>query len=512
MNPNALEERLRQLGDTIRGGPSVAQDVMRRIEQTSIAPAQPTRFRRFRIMHSRTIKWLIPVAAAAAVLVAVGLWPHDGRNRGGGLGSGYAYAISDLPGLLRKARTMYMKVSVTERDPKQPDKEPIRSEGEMWLDLEKGRSLQRRPADPECSNAASLGDVITACDGQYVMQEYISRKAGSTECSKRVRFRKLTPFQSLLRTRDADGFFRTFGSVDRVAGFENAAQETRDGTLFNIWEAAVDSGAGVGTVRVWLAPTTGRVGRVQMVRRLSADAPDWVSIMDYEGVELDVPMSDELFSTEMRPDCKPENTKQNAPTTLLGGSGLEDVEPYGLHRHVSFVLPDSTVLLGWSVWDQQSPDQQTVFEDLVPGGDLPQLPARVMSLSPLPLDEGLVYVGRHLADTRIKGRCIEWSLYVPKQTPPAGAGLLSFRCEVQFNADKDRFGTCFEGINPDLEINSGEDFDTLVRGAMADMSDGGVVPENVTYERVMALCGQIRASLNTQPEPGQERETKRGHH
>ncbi len=104
-------------------------------------------------------------------------------------------------------------------------------------------------------------------------------------------------------------------------------------------------------------------------------------------------------------------------------------------------------------------------------------------------------MGRHLIYTRTNGRCIEWSLYVPKHTPSAGEGLLSFNCDVQYNADKDKFDGRIDGVNPDLEINSPEDFDTWVCGAMADLSDSGTAPEGITYEYVMNLIRQIRESL-----------------
>ena len=332
-------------------------------------------------MKRRILRIGIPAAVAAAVLLAVGLWPQHGRKGGG---SGYVYAMNDVPRLVKKAKTMHMKCSVSLRDPRQPNKEPVRSEGEIWLDFENGRSFKRQSANPECPNAASLGDRITVCDGQYLMEEFTSRRLGG-ECTQGVRFKKLTPFQSMLQTRLGDSFFRSFGSADRVAAFKLTGQEVRDGTAFDIWETAIDSGARVGTVRVWLAPATGEIGRVQMSQKLPGQS-DWTSVMDFERVELDAPVSDGLFSTEPRLGFKPENTKQTAPVSVLGGRRLDDVEPYSLHRHIEFILPGGGVLLGWSVWDRKSPDQRAAFKDLVPGGDLPQLPARVMSLSPLPLE------------------------------------------------------------------------------------------------------------------------------
>jgi len=58
---------------------------------------RPKRFRGYRIMHSRTVKWLAPLAAAAAVIVAVGLWPS---------GNGRGVVLADVIQRLRSAHTV----------------------------------------------------------------------------------------------------------------------------------------------------------------------------------------------------------------------------------------------------------------------------------------------------------------------------------------------------------------------------------------------------------------------
>ncbi len=47
----------------------------------------------------------------------------------------------------------------------------------------------------------------------------------------------------------------------------------------------------------------------------------------------------------------------------------------------------------------------------------------------------------------------------------------------------------------DLIIEQDE-FDTFVRGAMAELSDEGKAPEYVTYQKVLQLTKKIRNSLN----------------
>ncbi|MDH4241457.1 MAG: hypothetical protein OEW48_18005, partial [Phycisphaerae bacterium] len=46
-----------------------------------------------------------------------------------------------------------------------------------------------------------------------------------------------------------------------------------------------------------------------------------------------------------------------------------------------------------------------------------------------------------------------------------------------------------------IVIESGEDFDKWVLGAMAELSDSGVPPQDLTYEGVLALSKQIAGEL-----------------
>ena len=47
-----------------------------------------------------------------------------------------------------------------------------------------------------------------------------------------------------------------------------------------------------------------------------------------------------------------------------------------------------------------------------------------------------------------------------------------------------------------IEVTAG-DFDELVLGAMAELSDSGAAPAGITYEGVTRLAQQIRASLGS---------------
>jgi len=79
MHEQDVEQRLREMGDRLQAQPSLTDEVMRRIDQVEIAPGIETR--RYRLMHSRTSKWAIPVAAAIAISLTAGLFLGSGWSR-----------------------------------------------------------------------------------------------------------------------------------------------------------------------------------------------------------------------------------------------------------------------------------------------------------------------------------------------------------------------------------------------------------------------------------------------
>jgi hypothetical protein len=54
------------------------------------------------------------------------------------------------------------------------------------------------------------------------------------------------------------------------------------------------------------------------------------------------------------------------------------------------------------------------------------------------------------------------------------------------------------GLGHGLVIESAEDFDKWILGAMAELSDSGIPPQDLTYEYVLALSKQIAGELTKQ--------------
>jgi hypothetical protein len=114
--------------------------------------------------------------------------------------------------------------------------------------------------------------------------------------------------------------------------------------------------------------------------------------------------------------------------------------------------------------------------------------------------DDIEFAGRHLAVTKAKdGETLEWTLFVPLRPPPPRERFFGYTFE---------FGAPEGGAGPrqnadyhgDIEIESAEDFDTFVRGAMAECSAGGAAPQHVRLDQVTALAEKVLTSAKANPE------------
>jgi hypothetical protein len=171
------------------------------------------------------------------------------------------------------------------------------------------------------------------------------------------------------------------------------------------------------------------------------------------------------------------------------GLGLGELS---LSTYISFALEDGSILLAWSASDGQAEGaQDALFSGLEFGGALPKLPVELYGLTPMQAGTEVTLIGYHLAHTVKNGRFYEWSLYVPD-------GLLSedrrppgYLTMIRFNpADRQVRASGHLTVAGNIRISGRDDFDTLVLGAMAELSDSGVAPRRVAYDRVMQLSAR----------------------
>ncbi|MDT8303235.1 MAG: hypothetical protein RQ760_17280, partial [Sedimentisphaerales bacterium] len=106
--------------------------------------------------------------------------------------------------------------------------------------------------------------------------------------------------------------------------------------------------------------------------------------------------------------------------------------------------------------------------------------------------------GRHLAFTHKKGKFYEWGLYVTDKNAPERNTFWVYEVISKYHDTGPR--PFFDGrpkhLGQELTINSEQEFDIWVRGAMAELSDDGKAPESITYKNVLQLVERIRQSLN----------------
>ena len=187
--------------------------------------------------------------------------------------------------------------------------------------------------------------------------------------------------------------------------------------------------------------------------------------------------------------------------------------------YVAFTLEDGSVIAGWSVrprvkdgWEQEKDErvreekekafrskvaeaQKPAFAALKPGGPLPALPLVVESLrshtQPYWPEEEIPYTGRHLAHTVYEGRYVEWGLYVPDRKLTALPPNCVYVMRVRVDA-----GGELRDFNPVYghPVRGREEFDDFVRGAIAERSDDGKAPGELTYENVTRLAEEARRS------------------
>ncbi len=426
---------------------------------------------RRKIMHWNRLKWAIPVAAAAAILLVVGLWP-SGHARNGKPQSGHLYAFSEVPALIRSAQTFHIhgvqRWLASDKEVEVPIQEWHAASGASRIIGVKANDSR-----------VSLIDVV--CDGTYKMV--------ADRASKSVVFERITPLQQrvIFLASMQQMLFGDFFCHDSSA---RTGTETIDGRVCELWE----SKAAGHSYKCWFDPSTGVLAKAEVLVKDSATGQVRQTFL-LDKVERDIDPPAGIFDTTPPAGYKLSNTKETAPQGKLAyarflGKTLETTV------HIGFVLPDGSVVLPWSVRELGKDEpQDSLFAGLVAGGELPKLPLEVYGLTPQGATKP-TYLGWHLAWTRKDGRCFEWALYVPDKDLLDPISYFSLLTRPN-PAERDLKGNGSPGYPPcAIEVTAG-DFDELVLGAMAELSDSGAAPAGITYEGVTRLAQQIRASLGS---------------
>ena len=479
---------------------AVLDDVLKAFEESKVkksAIPQPSIWRI--IVKSRMTK----LAAAAAIIVAIIFCIYQVDL------SRPAYGITDVPEILQQTCTIHIKgwqcahVQLGLYDPNmvRPGQEETRALMEYWIDMETGRMRRTQPAFVLVKDDKVSAPVFTKVyDGEFVMQV--------NDGMKTAEFTRFSPYLQLVAKRKnrLNVVQEMLLSPQSLDSFKKTGQETIDAQTYDIWEAELAApswGDERLRFKTWVSPKTGRLKILKVWQR--AGDYDWWEFAELSQIEYDVPLPDNVFATEVPPGYSARNTKETAHNARVF-QNRNPVDPRGdqiLTCYACFTLSGGSVILGWSCttgWPENKWEsdryQEAIFQELVPGGGLPRLPAEFYTVSPIGHDPGVQYHGRHLAYTRKANIFHEWALYVPERELDQYYGVLSYSLHFRCNRkDLTRHGAYTLGETGDIQIKTKTDFRLFVLGAMAELSDDAKAPEHVTYENVLRMTEQIRSGL-----------------
>ncbi len=443
------------------------------------------------IMKSKITK----LAAAAVIFIAVMIvtdWFGNSIDI-----AKPAYGITDLPELIKNAKTIHMKAWCYLSQTDQKTGEPVKLELEHWFDIENGRYRLYKPGGID-KDTGEPKYFITISDGQYVMSSAFNRSRSTGRTWKSISFTKLSHFKARLEAHKASGFLmQMFGNIDQIEGSTKVGQEEIEGVVFDVWESEFYVVNGFGNkIKTWLAPESGDIGRVLFWQGRGKDESDLRLVFDLHTIELGVVPPEGIFDTNSPEGYKLNNTKETAETDTLGIDLLKGCRgDYELHAHIGFTLNNGSVILVWSCPDKKRSSQIDFFKNLTFGGKLPDLAGKIEALTSIPQKPIIKYTGHHLAYTQKDEIFYEWSLYVPDKKPPARNSLLGYNLNIKYQVDESAFGDRPGSLSEDLVIDTNKDFNMWVRGAMAELSDDGEAPQDVTYEKTLRLAERIRKSL-----------------
>ncbi|MGD8499611.1 MAG: hypothetical protein PVJ86_03135 [Phycisphaerales bacterium] len=454
-------------------------------KKTSSAFALPNV--RIIIMKSTITK----LAAAAVIITAVLI----GINQFGR--SSAAYAITDMPELLGQAKTIHVKGWTSGlKVPVEGEEHLERHQVEHWYDMENGRcrtmGFAMRVMMPD--EKRLLVKVETVFDGYYEMQ--INHSSNS------VTFYKLTEFMrnlSIRRTLD-----RSLEEIsltpEELADFEKVGQDQLEGMGFDVWEkkTSYDQGGREVKSEYWVSPVLGKIARFRSWEREQKTEGEWRLTSERE-LELNVAPPEGVFETVPPLEYSLNNTKETASVHRLV------TQPFGWRDSVQgeiavvIALPNGVAIMGWYAEDPASDSAQAGrFEYLEIGGTLPKMCVEIaFGLWPTYSDQNVTYVGRHLAETEKDGRFYEWAIFVPNKDVDASRVLRRSKVRIGLHPDN-REGVEGQESNDfyvETVVIQEDGFDLFVRGAMAELSDERVAPAYVTYENVLKLSADIRASM-----------------
>jgi hypothetical protein len=509
-----LENKLEELGRAVGCDDSIVDTVMSRIEARTFGESKRVKneFLVRKIIMNRFTK----LAAAASIIVAI----FFGIKFFAFDGTAVVYAITDAPEVLKKADIIHIKMQSYPEDVNCGNGRKISlspSTYEFWYDMEKGwsraKSIGHYVDSYNCTYEERPSERVF--DGQYLLE--------IDHDTKEVKYFLLSPFCRQLNTHNflKEINFYLFGDLSQLKNTIIIDQQNINGQEYDIWQGEIiNHKTGMKEIwKYWIRPDTGELGRIQTWS--PEDNGLWRLSSEVMEIEYDMNISSDMFETVPPVDYTMVNIKETATVRQLEyQSNLLRAESATCNgefwiwasRKIGFTLEDGSVILGWSsASSNQGVPQGDVFKVLAPGGPLPELPWEISNITAICFDGEVKYTGRHLAYTSKNNEFFEWGIYVPISKQPESSEVvrycIPYHLNVKVPRPEDYNCPEFEMVDlgdleskedfmsDDIPVESVEDFNKWILGAMAELSENGKAPENITYERVLRLAEQIRESL-----------------
>ncbi len=442
-----------------------------------------------------------------------------------------ASATTDPPAVFDRARIIHVKGKQYFPGQWQENGQPVPPvEIDTWIDKRNGCTRETHAGTSQRSQMSSqtgftttttVTTTETICDSTYLMT--------LNHTAKTATFSRVSAYYRDLAAQRLSHkvWTQLCGQAALLESFPKAGQETVNDVTCNIWQldATHTLGDGSGSPRAgggmvgpgsrgprggfpgppgyttrskfWLAADSGRPVRAQALSRTQDGRWDLQS--DYSTIECNGEVPPGTFATEPPAGYATRNSKATAPPAELR-RGLMNFNANGRNVEfgvlVAFTLSDGSVVAGWqSRGGQDGASQEPLFANLTFGGPLPKLPVEIYGLRPAGHPSAPAYTGHHLAYTRKADRFTEWSLYIPAGTPPPLVKQAGYDALYRFHLDAKPNALFGLNVEYGVPIQTAEDFDKWVRGAMAELSDGGTPPVGTTYQKVCDVARQVRVSI-----------------
>ncbi len=448
------------------------------------------------IMNNKTTK----LATAAMIIIAVLV----GINHFGGSidGSSKAYAMSDMLEMMRNVETMHSwGYNILYHDSKnisdlaKATTVPV----ESWIDVNNSRIYSRN-----FMTSRSPGED----DFKVRTLESLLVDGMQTELHKTdnyVSYHRLTPLGQKLKIRRSIDDIASTIRPDMLESYENVGKENIDGAIYDIWQcsnmtASQDQDL---LLKCWIDPLTHNIGQMHIYSKPKTGLQQWrLGVVRH--YEINVPIEEDVFQIDIPQDCRrpfDNSTPEKAHLEgLMNWSAFPVAGVYLTNSLTCFTLEDGSVISAWSSQTERDQKNQVSSDGLYSGGSWPELPSILEKLTYIntverPSGKQLesVYKGAHLAHTIKDSKFIEWGLYVPVDRAPISLPRHIYKCYWRHKNDPEKLHKFNPISGPEIKA---EEFEELVLGAMAELSDDGIAPEGITYDGVLKLAQQIRESLD----------------